>query len=261
MSARLSIALPGFLLCLALHAQVRLDGPLRFTAQEDDARQVEGLAQPADATDLITLRQARSGALTWASVQGTHNALQLFLEPAQTDLSPGLFLRFVPALDNLGPVTLSVDGTEALPLLMPDGAPLKRGELQAGAVAHVVLAEGAFHLMGRARGTCPPGFLQVNDDLCIQADEGPSMLIFGAMQYCNQRGARLCAWDEYVHACLSLEGTLSQMFDNWEWIDDTSDHTHTSDQVGRWTCNSQRSVGSVDHPNNYGNVRCCHTLR
>ncbi len=45
----------------------------------------------------------------------------------------------------------------------------------------------------------------------------------------------------------------------WEWIDDTSNHTHTANQVGRFSCQSQRSANVIVTMT--GNTRCCYRTR
>ena len=248
-------------LALSTAAQVELDGPLRFTAADSALRQVEGLGTAQAEEDLITLDAARRGALHWASTGGTASAMTLTARPTATAYRNGLRLRFIPSTSSVASTTLNVDGLGAAPLVGGDGRAPLPGALQAGRLAEVVWTDTAFLLLPRPADGCPVGYLQVNDGLCMQQDDGANVSVFTAVRQCADQGARLCTWDEYLHACTVLGGQLTDLFNDWEWIDDTSDHTHTANQAGRYYCAQQRAIGAVEHPNNYGRVRCCHRIR
>jgi hypothetical protein len=233
-----------FLLVLqGASGQVVLDKPLRFTSTDSTQRQVNGplLASSEDA--LIGTAAAQQGAANGAVASGTAMTVQLAMDPPCESYRNGLLIRWQPIAAGAGAVRLNVDGLGNRPLYRGDGLPVGQGELAIGSMAEAVFMDTAFFLQHRARTACPDGFVAVNSSLCM---------------YCSTRGARLCTWDEYLFACTAQQGQYEGLFDSWEWMDDTSDHTHTANQVGRWACRSQRSIGAVDHPNNYGSVRCCY---
>ncbi|MBV6403725.1 MAG: hypothetical protein IT228_03785 [Flavobacteriales bacterium] len=242
-------------------AQVHLDAPLRFTAGDSAQRQVQGLAAPSAEGDLITLGDAQRGTVHWASAAGTANAITLNARPPVAAYREGLRLRFLPTLAAGAAPTLNVDGLGPVPVLGPELTPPPAGSLVPGRLAEVVWADSVFRLVPRPVDGCPTGFLQVHDGLCIQQDDGANVSVFTALRQCADRGARLCTWDEYLYACTVLNGQLTDLFNDWEWIDDTSDHTHTGNQAGRYYCAQQRSWPAAEHPNAYGRVRCCHRIR
>jgi hypothetical protein len=133
--------------------------------------------------------------------------------------------------------------------------------LSTGSLATLVYADTAFFISGRAPQSCPDGFLAVNGQYCIQRNDTLNVSIFTATRWCNDRGARLCSWGEYMHGCSVNQAVMEGMFDDWEWIDDTNDHTHTADQSGRYQCRSMRNTSAIEDNNNYGRVRCCLTLK
>jgi hypothetical protein len=240
----------------AAHAQVTVDRPLRFTAADSTLRQVEGIA-PAVSGDALLQAGAGRGIVHLAQAGGTAMAVTLVMEPPCTAYVSGLKVRWTPVAQGAGLVTLNVDGLGARRLYRSDGLPVDAGALAVGSIAEAVYQDTAFFLQHRQRTTCPDGYLPVNASLCIQRNDTLNTSIFNAVKWCSDRGARLCTWDEYIAACTAQQGALIDLFDNWEWMDDTSDHTHTANQAGRWQCRSQRAIGAVDHPNNYGSVRCC----
>ncbi|MBK8949434.1 MAG: hypothetical protein IPM68_11415 [Flavobacteriales bacterium] len=257
------IATASITLCgaLALHAQVHVDAPVRFTSPDSSLRQLDGLAAPAGEADLLTLAAARSGAVHWATAGGTANAITLAARPPVAVYREGLRLRFLPTLAAGSAPTLNVDGLGPVPLLGPELTPPPTGSLVPGRLAEVVWTDSVFRMNPRPVDGCPVGFLQVHDGLCMQLDDGPDVSIFTALRQCADRGARLCTWDEYLYGCTVLSGQLIDLFNDWEWIDDTSDHTHTANQAGRYYCAQQRSIPATEHPNAYGRARCCYRIR
>lgn len=257
----------GFVIALlmigpgALQAQVHLDRPLQLTAPDAGQRKVSGLAPAAQGDALIALGATRNGSYSWATTGGTAMAITLAMHPPCAAYAPGLSIRFLPNANAYGPVTLNVDGLGARRLVRSDRTPVAVGQLTPGRVAEAIYADTCFVLHERAAEGCPPGFIGVNDRLCFQRNDTMSVSIFTASRWCQDRGARLCTWDEYIFGCTTAQSQLQGLFDDWEWVDDSSDHTHTADQVGRYSCRGLRSIGAVEVDNNYGGVRCCYHPR
>jgi len=249
------------LCCLAWPAlgftQVRVDKPIVLTAADSSSRAIEGLAPASDASGLITVGDAQQGRYHWGQVSGTAMAIALQLDPPCMSYTNGLSVRFLPNFTGAGPVTLNVDGLGARRIYRSDARPVGAGQLQPGAIAEAVYVDTAFFLMGRASASCPSGYLSGGGDLCIMRDDTMFVSIFSATRWCFERGARLCSWDEYIQACTANQSELIGLFNEWEWIDGTSDHTHTANQAGRWQCRTQRYSNAVENDNNYGQIRCC----
>lgn len=250
------------LLCVrVLCAQVNLSKPVILSNADPSERRVEGLATAADNSALITVDDARAGRYHWAQASGTGAAIILQTQPACGAYTNGLELRFMPAASGAGRVSVDVDGLGVRYLYRTDGLNPGLGELVPGRIATMIYADTAFFLQDRPRAGCPPDFYDVNGQYCIQRNDTLYMSIFNANKWCSDRGARLCSWGEYIHACSVHQTAMEGMFNEWEWVDDTSDHTHTAVQVGRWSCYTQRAWTAVENPNNYANVRCCYTIR
>ncbi|MBK8339009.1 MAG: hypothetical protein IPK99_02900 [Flavobacteriales bacterium] len=241
-------------------AQVSVDKPVQFTAADPAQRQVSGLGSPTQEDALIDLHTARIGSVHWAQAGGTAAAISLSMTPAAGAYRDGLRLRFIPAIANGATVTLNVDGLGAVPLVGPEGIAPPVGLLAPGRVAEVIYSDSVFTISARTTHGCPVGFLQANDRLCIQESEGANVSIFTAVQQCTAKGAAVCSWDEYIHACTLLSGQLTNLFNDWEWIDGTSDHTHTANQAGRYYCGQQRSIPAAEHPSAFARARCCYHL-
>ncbi len=243
-------------------AQVHVNKPLVLTSVDSTQRSIEGLAPPVDENSLITVGDAQGGVYHWGQVSGTGMAIQLAMDPPCTAYTNGLNVRFMPSTAGYGPVTLDVDGLGAKRMYRSDARTVGAGQLQPGTIVEAVYMDTAFFLMGRERAGCPAGYISGGGDLCIMREDTLFMSIYNAIRWCGDRGARLCTWDEYIAGCVATQsGGMVGLFNQWEWIDGTSDHTHTANQGGRWQCSSQRQLGAVESDNNYGEVRCCMRLR
>jgi hypothetical protein len=251
----------SLLLAIPAVAQIHLDKALVLSSPDSAQRQVGGLGRATENTSLIRLSDARAGEYQWAQPGGTGSTITLSMDPPCTGYANGLAVRFMAAMPAAGMVTFNVDGLGARPVYRSDGLRPVLGQLQQGQVVEAIYADSAFFLQGRASASCPDGYLQVNTSLCLMRNDSLNMSIYNANNWCLSRGARLCSWDEYISACTVLQGQLEGIFDDWEWADATSDHTHTAVQVGRWSCRTERSWGALENPNNYARIRCCYSLR
>ncbi|MCW5898863.1 MAG: hypothetical protein KIT10_06300 [Flavobacteriales bacterium] len=243
-------------MAFALQAQVAVDVPLRFTGGGSD-RSIDTLAAPVGQTSAITVMHAATGASNWGTATLQGQVLQLTTTPSGGPLREGLLLRFLAPANAHGILSINLDGAGAIPLRRPDGLWPAKGQIVQGAVVEVVYENEGFVLLAPVSTGCPPGTVQVTGGFCIDTSDAPGFNFYTATEYCARTGGRLCKWDEYYAACMMVQGQLSGLFNGWEWIDDTSDHSQTADQCGNNTCESQRSTGPMTN----SQVRCCYTLR
>ncbi len=246
------------LLCcgLALRAQVSVDTPVALTGPPSE-RAIDGIAAPVSGDAVITVEGSVRSEWSWgtATVQG--NAIALTTQPAFTAYRNGSLVRFVTPSTMNGAITLAVDGLPAADLVRPDGLPITVGQMVQGRVCEVMYAEGRFVLLNAREVGCPQGFLFVNANYCIEATSSPAVDWTVATDNCNNKGGQLCTWGEHHAACTLLQGQFTNMFVDYEWVDDTSNHSHTANQVARVNCLQQRS-GTLDVP---ARVRCCYHPR
>lgn len=255
-----SVAVVGALACCAsVAAQLTIDKPVVLTGATANDRRIEGLGTPQDITDLVTIGAAQDGSLLFGTTAGTGNAVQLALQPPTNAYVNGLRVRWIGLVENTGPVTLDIDGLGAAPLRDRTGLPLSTGALRAGQVAEAIYADSVFILTTAEPSGCPEGYLPANANFCIMQNEGPELNWFEAAAYCSDQGAALCTWDQFLFSCQALQGQMNDLFDNWEWIDDTSDHTHSADQINRWSCISMFNISAS--LTDLGRTRCCYPLR
>jgi len=243
-----------------ISAQITVDGPVRLTGTEEQ-RGVDGLAWPTGGSSAVTVEASVvSGGFSWTTATLGGDTLELSPDPAVDELRDGLLLRFPAPGTVHGALYIRAGGEHAaLPLLRPDGLVPVQGQLTTGRVAEVMKAGDRFILLSSPERGCPPGTFAAHDRLCMDAASVPQMYFHDAVAMCAERGGKLCAWDEYIAACTSLQSQLTGLFDEWEWIDETSNHTHGADQAGRLTCASQRNQGVLAERKADG--RCCYHPR
>jgi hypothetical protein len=243
-----------------LSAQVTVDGPVRLVGPEEQ-RGVDGLAWPVSGSAAVTVEASvASGGFAWSAATVMGDTLELSPDPIVEVPRDGLLLRFPSPADLHGALHLRPGaGNAALPLLRPDGLVPVKGQLIAGRIAEIMKASDRYILLSSPEQGCPPGTFAAHERLCMDAASDPGVLFHDAVAICAERGGKLCAWDEYIAACTLLQAQLTGLFDEWEWIDESSNHTHGADQAGRLTCASQRNQGVLAE--RIADVRCCYHPR
>ncbi|MBV6403726.1 MAG: hypothetical protein IT228_03790 [Flavobacteriales bacterium] len=243
-----------------LAAQVRLDRPLVLTAPSDSARRVMGLADAVDTTDALNARSAARGLFRTATATGTPNAWTAALAPALADtptVGMELLLR-IPQM-NTGTVTLAVDGIGPFPVEEAPGDGLDSADVPAGLVARLLFDGAAFQLVnGRAprQRPCPPGFVAVTEQFCIEPDQRDTLDFRDAAMVCGALGARLCTWGEFYAACTrAAQLGLNNMTGDWEWTNNSANADMGVRVVGYSSCTIAATSGALDPPAR--NFRCC----
>ena len=245
-------------LASVLSAQIEVTGPIRFMGDAGQ-RGATGLGEPVSDDAAITLSVATSGQLHWANSALVGDTLELEAHPPITAYRNGQLLRSVSTSSNAGATWLRADGLAAAPLLRTDGLPLTPGSVRTGSMYEVIFANGNWILVIAPKDACPPGSLPLGTYACMDQEAVAALGYYAAMDHCSNRGGKLCTWDEYFLGCTLLGPQLAGLFDEWEWVDDSANHTHTANQVGRFTCMSQRSTNGI--PIFSGDVRCCYHPR
>lgn len=243
---------------LLLHAasQVRVDVPVVLTGP-DSSRIVHGVGDPDGLDAGLSVEAATIGTAHWAIAVMETDTIVLQLDPPETELRSGLLIRSIMPGQPLGRIHVRIQGQGTLPLVHADGTAASSKELPTGRVMELITTDDACILQGTGITTCPPNTVRLNASTCVDISTRPGLTFYQGAVHCSRQGGKLCSWDDHAAACLIRGASLVGLFDDWEWINDTSNHTHTVDQAGRTTCLSQRSAG----PNQTGSTRCCYRAR
>jgi len=240
-------------------AQVEVKEKIVLTGATPADRQIKGLAYPDSASSAISASSVISGQLIYDVASGT-DTLYLEFSPAPPTYARGMQLNFKsPSINHNGPVWINVNGLGLKQLVKNVNQPLDSAEILAGQIISAIYDGSAFQVTSKLNRPCPWGFVDVNDNYCIQQNENPTIGFYIAMKDCGDKNAALCTWSEWYYACQKTSLGLSNMNDNFEWIGDAANYT--SSQVnarvaGSPTCQNPASIALTAASNKP--YRCCY---
>jgi len=239
-------------------AQVGVDRPVELVGGTAADRQVKGLADPASGSEALNARSFQQGTYASATVSG-NSAWAVTLTPAPDVVGTGFHLVLKSLDANGGPVTLSVNGGAAMPVLRDGGDPLEAGDVPAGAMVALTCTGNAFLLTsGRPleKRTCPPGFVAVTEGYCIEQVQRDTVDFPEAAVTCGDLNARLCTWGEWYVACTQATALgITDMVGDWEWSNNAANGDGLVRVVGQYSCSAAATSQGWDLlPRNF---RCC----
>jgi hypothetical protein len=137
-------------------AQIQVDKRIELISSGSDAK-ITGIDEVSQAKDAVSAGVLQSGALIKATAVSGNTTITLSFTPAITaaTLISGTTLVFQAAGNNLGPVTIDVDGAGVLPpaaLLKQISQPLASGDIQSGEMVQFTYDGANFQLLN-APGT------------------------------------------------------------------------------------------------------------
>lgn len=254
---KLLTGIAGLFAPLAVMAQLESPVPIVLEGSTNADRQVKGSELPTAPDHGASAEAVRSQAVQWATASGT-NTLTASLTPSASIYSAGMLLSLVPGVANDTAVTLNVDGLGAVPVLKFTNEPLDSADLRPGIPVLLVFDGAAFQLISQSGIACPPGMLEVNRDVCVEATpSGPSSW-YNAVSTCNLRGFRLCGWADWFKGC-SMAGGFVNTIVEYEWLDNASNDNNQGKRVGLATGTTTPDCygGGTMIPSGSNNFRCC----
>lgn len=108
---------------------------------------------------------------------------------------------------------------------------------------------------GKSTSECLDGFIEVNTSYCIEENEHSPANWFNAVKTCADLNAQLCSWSQWYYAAQNTSLPLSNISDNWEWVDDGGDDkSNNAKAVGFGSPEADDSFDVVEVVNSF---RCC----
>ena len=253
-----SLVVIALLTCASASGQWDVPVPVVFDGATPADRQVSGLALPTAADHGANAASVRTQSTTYAVTQGT-DVLTASLIPAIAGYMPGMLLSISPSAANTGPTTLNVDGLGAMPVLKFTTEQLDSADLRTGIPVLMVFDGAAFQLLSQTGIACPPGFLDVSREVCVEAvPYGPASW-YNAVSQCSLRGLRLCGWADWFRGC-SMPGGFVDSIVEYEWIDNAANDNNHGKRAGleTGTMNPDCFGGGTALPSGGNNFRCCY---
>lgn len=240
-------------------AQVRSDRPIALEGGDANDRQVIDLHDAAQEGDALNARSLRNASYRYAEVSGT-TQWTVVLQPALTQVSPGLCLLLRSTEGNSGPVTIDLGTAGTFQLRKGPGTLLAADDVLPGETVSVVFDGTAFQLIAarpEARRPCPPGSVAVNTQYCIEVAQHDTAEFDMASITCGQQNGRLCTWGEWWTACYMSETLgLQSMTGDWEWTNNAANADQYVRVVGQSSCTHSATSGG------WGSLqrsfRCCY---
>jgi hypothetical protein len=252
--------LKGILLLLFLgirsqgaFAQVSISESIILTGDSAHNKQVKNVSAPVTLTQAVPVATIQKNTIQYNNVTGS-NALDILLPINPGLYAPGLSIYFKAAAPNSGPVTLNVNGLGPIPIKKNLNEDLVADDLRAGAIKMVIFDGTNFQLINSATNQCPSGFTEVNKKYCIETDERTADTYFNAANTCFNLNARLCTWGEWYYACQKTSLALSNMTNNFEWCDSSTNESGFVRVNGSGTCTT---IGQGGASTNNFPFRCC----
>lgn len=219
----------------SISAQTELNNTIRFTGTNDTLREVKNLSRSTSETDLLNASTLQSGTGLFAVATGT-DSLLLSLSVGIDSLRPGLLLNILCPAVNTSRVYISEDSVAYTELLKNGNSFLEAGDIKPGQIITVVFDGTNFQLMSPVNRSCPSGMVKVNERYCIETGERAAATFFVAAVTCGDMGAHVCNWSEWYFACQKSGLGLSNMTNNYEFVDTPSNSDGVLRVVGNGTC-------------------------
>jgi hypothetical protein len=250
MKMKYFLLITSFLIFLAeAKSQTEINNSIKPV--QGDSLRIENVGIPNDSTELVSVKNARNNLVLFYTATNSGDTLFIQTDSSLFRISEGCVLYVQSNLDNSGSVSIKVNGVPFLINKNNDQA-LDRRDIIPQKILVLVYSENKFILMNPERPKCPSGFVQVNDSYCIEVNERQASF-WNAIGVCNGLGARLCSWSEWYYACQKGGLGLTNLTNNWEWVNQGQNEPYTGKVVGSGKCNI------TTHQNLTANIyyRCC----
>lgn len=223
-----------------VYGQFEVDKDLILNGILGSDRQVEGLGDPVNEDALINAENIQFSKVNYAITTGVDD-LEVDIEPFPTSIISGTSLFLFISTTNTNSVSLTINGIGPYSIKKNVNEDLAPADLQAGEVVRVIFDGTNYQIVNSRtveKRECPVGFVAVNDQFCIQANEQDTLHFFDAAIICGDLGGRLCTWGEWHAACQDTSLQLNDMVGDWEWTNSTANGDQLVRVVGAWSCYS-----------------------
>jgi hypothetical protein len=240
---------------ISTYSQVQINKRILFDSVNTN-RTIEGIVLAYDSTSGIPYSAYLKTSLNYIENQTGDSTLNIHL-PTPLAFYPEGFELFIHATTpNPGVLFLKIDNLNKVEVRKSDSLKLLANEIVKDQIFKVIYTGTYFMLVSPSALKCPTGFVNVNDNFCIEPDERAATTYLSAVDSCFSINAHLCTWGQWYYACQKTSLGLLNMTNNYEYIDDTSDHSNTVLISGNGSCTTTYSFTITDK-GTYS-YRCCY---
>ncbi|HBI01760.1 MAG TPA: hypothetical protein DDY18_09090 [Flavobacterium sp.] len=244
-------------------SQINVNAPIILNSTDSSNRLINNVPMPQGPTEILNNKSIQSGSLLWGTpvFTGTDSIhVQLYPNLDVADTGTTIVFKLISLSSG---TKISVNGLNYYTIWHPSGRPILPGDLTINQTIILTFSGGRFDLIFPIQVNCPNGYIKVNDEYCIRANEYPTNTFFSAINTCYDQNARLCTWSEFHYACQKGISGLNTMTNNWEWVDDSGNEPQGVRVVGNGGCNQSNLTYSLTTTGVYNtrNFRCCYSLK
>lgn len=237
--------------------QVEIDHSINLTGSIEADRTVKGLSDPTELTNLSDASSIIENQFNYGSATaGGPDSIDIYVSPTPTNYEVGFTVYFKSPITNDNGVSININGLGYKALAKGVSGLLDSSDVETGQIIWAVYDGTSFQMMNETSRSCPSGFIGVNRDYCIEINERSQAYFFDAAIACGDIGARMCSWGEWYYAAQKTGLGLTNVTNNWEWVNSSTNNPGQVKTVGFGGI----TAGSIHNAaSNTRSFRCCFT--
>jgi len=238
--------------------QIELNHSIQFTSDTNEFRQIENLSSPNTLTDALQIEAFVSGAINYYQFDTIINDTLYLKNNLQiSTLLEGMKINFLLPVITSNQIYLSINSISPVLLMSNYFDSLIINSIPSGSVLSVIFDGNVFQILTPINKICPDGFTEVNIHYCIQNSESTiSLDFYDAATTCQNNGYRMCSWGEWYYACQKSGLGLSNMTNNYEWVNENCNTAGNALIIGSGTCQTSTPIVASG---NLRRFRCCYS--
>ncbi len=244
---------------LECNGQITIDNNIEFTSIDSTHNQVINHASPIQENNALSASTLIHKKLSHSQTYSySNNILHMNMEFPISAYEIGMSVSLVSNFTSQDSIRIAIDNGDTLFINKDINVPLDSADIVPTQVVQLIYDGASFVFFNKNYG-CPSGFIQVNNNYCIQINESGPMTIYEAMAHCDTFNSQLCTFSDWYYACQDSSLDLQDMTNNWEWINHGNDHTSDAAVMGgSGVCESiQTNKTELWQGANTAVFRCC----
>lgn len=247
------------ILLQSVFAQTEINHSIYLIDTDSLNRQIENLGSPNHENNASRPEDVKYARYNLAQASGNDTIELIFEEPFSRLTDGDLFFFIMPAISTTNFILSNSNMDTLFPLMINDMDTVRKHHIESGRLISAIYYRNKAFIVSSINKSCPQGFVQVNSNYCIETNESTATNYFQASANCIDKNAQLCNYAEWYFACYNSASLgISNMTNNYEWLDDTTNEDLQIRVVGSTACYIMANLNSTSGNLSY---RCCYSLK